>query len=222
LQPYRKNVFLACKTTDRTAAGAAVQLDQSLKRLRTDYLDLYQLHGIVDVKADVDRAFAKGGAMELFIQAKKSGRIRHLGFSAHSEAAALEAMNRYDFDSVLLPVSFSTYYKGNFGQRVIAAAKSKDVAILAIKSLARQKWPANDPARPKYPKCWYQPVADPAEAALALRFTLSQPVSAAIAPGDESIFKMALDLACDFKPITEPETQKLKLLAADLDPIFTS
>jgi len=222
LEPYRKNVFLACKTTERTRAGAAGELENSLKTLRTDYFDLYQLHALTDLEKDVDAAFARGGAMEVFIEAKKSGRVRHLGFSAHSVEAALVAMDRYDFDSILFPVNFATFYRGNFGPRVISRAQQKGMACLALKALARQKWPGNAPLREKYPKCWYQPVTDPVEAEQALRFTLSQPITAAIPPGEESLFRLAIDLAMKFKPLTPEQNDSLKTLAGDLDPIFSA
>jgi len=220
LEPYRKKVFLACKTGQRRREGALEELNESLKRLRTDYLDLYQLHSITDVKKDVDAVFAKGGAIEVFLEAKKQGRVRYLGFSAHSEQAALAAMERYDFDSVLLPINFATFYKGNFGRRVIDAAKSKGMAILALKSLARQQWPKGDPSRKQYPKCWYQPLTELQEARLGLYFTLSQPVTAAIPPGEESLFRMALDLALDFKPISTQDLEKVKQMGESLNPIF--
>jgi aryl-alcohol dehydrogenase-like predicted oxidoreductase len=222
LEPYRKKVFLACKTTERSREGALKELTESLKRLRTDYLDLYQLHAITDVEKDVDAVFAKGGAMEVFIEAKKQGQVRHLGFSAHSEQAALAAMERYDFDSMLFPINFATYYKGNFGPRVIAAAKSRGVARLALKALARQQWPQGDPTRKEYGKCWYQPLAARQEAKLGLYFTLSQPVTAAIPPGEESLFRMALELAMDFEPISTQDMEKAKQMAATLNPIFQS
>jgi len=220
LEPYRKKVFLACKTGQRRREGAAKELRESLKRLRTDYLDLYQLHSITDVKNDVDAVFAKGGAIEAFLEAKKQGRIRYLGFSAHSEQAALAAMDRYDFDSVLLPINFATFYKGDFGSKVIAAAKSKGTAILALKSMARQQWPDDDPSRKQYPKSWYQPLTKRQEASLALSFTLSQPITAAIPPGEESLFRMALDLAMNFKPISRQDLEKIKQMAESLNPIF--
>ncbi len=220
LEPYRKKVFLACKTGQRKREGALKELNESLKRLRTDYLDLYQLHSITNVKNDVDAVFAKGGAMEVFLEAKKQGRIRYLGFSAHSEQAALAAMDRYDFDSVLLPINFAAFYKGNFGPKVITAAKSKGMAILALKSLARQQWPEDDPLRKQYPKCWYQPVTGRENARLALYFTLSQPVTAAIPPGEESLFRMALDLALNFKPLSRRDFEKIKHMAESLNPIF--
>jgi aryl-alcohol dehydrogenase-like predicted oxidoreductase len=220
LKPYRKKVFLACKTGQRRREGASEELNESLKRLRTDYLDLYQLHSITDVKDDVDAVFAKGGAIEVFLEAKKQGRIRYLGFSAHSEQAALAAMDRYDFDSVLLPINFATFYKGDFGPRVIAAAKSKGTAILALKSLARQEWSEDDPLRKQYPKCWYQPLIERDDARLALYFTLSQPITAAIPPGEESLFRMALDLALNFKPISRRDLEKVKQTAESINPIF--
>jgi aryl-alcohol dehydrogenase-like predicted oxidoreductase len=220
LEPYRKKVFLACKTTQRERGGAAAELKESLKRLRTDYFDLYQLHAITDVEKDVDSIFAKGGAMEVFIEARKQGRIRYLGFSAHSEEAALAAMERFDFDSILFPINFATFYKGNFGPKVIAAAKSKGVAILALKSLARQIWPKGDPSRKKYSKCWYQPLTEREEARLGLYFTLSQPVTAAIPPGEESLFRMAVDLAMNLKPISKNDLKKVKQMAGSLNPIF--
>ncbi|UCD30637.1 MAG: aldo/keto reductase [Planctomycetota bacterium] len=220
LKPYRKNVFLACKTGQRKREGAEMELKRSLKRLKTDYFDLYQLHAIIDVKKDVDTAFAKGGAMEVFIEARKSGMIRHLGFSVHTIEAAFAAMDRYDFDSVLFPVNFACFAEGNFGPQIMAKAKSKGLARLALKAMARQEWPKNDPERKRYKKCWYQPVTDPHEAELALRFTLSQPVTAAIPPGDESLFRLALDIARKFKPITTREEKELIKLAKTLNPIF--
>jgi aryl-alcohol dehydrogenase-like predicted oxidoreductase len=220
LEPYRKKVFLACKTTQRKRLGAAAELKESLKRLRTDYFDLYQLHAITDVKKDVDTVFAKGGAMEVFIEARKQGQIRYLGFSAHSEEAALAAMERFDFDSILFPINFATFYKGNFGHKVIATAKSKGVARLALKSLARQRWPKDDPSRKEYSKCWYQPLTEREEARLGLYFTLSQPVTAAIPPGEESLFRMAVDLAMSLKPISIDDIEKVKQMAKSLNPIF--
>ncbi len=221
LQPYRKNVFLACKTTQRKGKEAAAELTGSLKRLRTDHVDLYQLHAITDVKKDVDTAFAKGGAMEAFIKAKASGQVRHLGFSAHSEEAALAALDRYDFDSILFPVNFACYYKGNFGPRVVAKAQAKGAATLAIKAMARQKWPENHPDRKKYGNCWYQPLTDPEEAALGLRFALSQPVTAAVSPAEACLFQLGLRLATDVRRMTAEDEEKLRRLAAGLTPVFS-
>lgn len=220
LEPYRKNVFLACKTGKRDRAGAEAELKQSLERLRTDHFDLYQLHHITDVAKDVDAAFAKGGAMEVLIQAKKEGRVRFLGFSAHSQEAALAAMDRYDFDSALFPLNFACVHKGHFGPPIIAKAKEKGVAMLALKALARQRWPKNDPRRAKYPTCWYQPLTDLDDAEMSLRYTLSQPIVAAIPPASDRMHRLAMALAMDYQPIQPEQEQALKTLAEGLNPIF--
>ena len=220
LEPYRKDVFLACKTGQRTAEDAQKEFDRSLELLRTDYFDLYQLHGVTSVEDDIDVAFAKGGAMEVLLAAKESGQVRHLGFSAHSEDAAVAAMERYDFDSVLFPVNFATWNKGNFGPRIMAKAQEIGAARFALKGLARQRWPENDPAREKFGKCWYQPLTDPREADIGLRWTLSQSITAAVTPGEESLFRLAMDIAQRFTPVNEGETAEAIALADSLDPIF--
>jgi aryl-alcohol dehydrogenase-like predicted oxidoreductase len=222
LEPYRKNVFLACKTTRRQREGAEAELKESLRRLRTDHLDLYQLHALIDLKKDVDTVFGKGGAMEVLIPAKKAGQIRHLGFSAHSVEAAQAAMGRYAFDSILFPINAAAYLKGDFGPQIVKLAGSRGVALLALKAMARQVWPKNDPEKKKYSKCWYQPLTDSREAELGIRFTLSQPVTAAVPPGEPQLFRLALDVASRFKPLSAQEQDELKTLVAGLTPIFKS
>jgi aryl-alcohol dehydrogenase-like predicted oxidoreductase len=219
LRPYRKEVFLACKTLQRDKSGAAEELHQSLRKLQTDHFDLYQLHALSKAE-EVDQVFAQDGAMETFVQAKKEGKVRFLGFSAHSAEAALLAIGRFDFDTVLFPVNFVCFIKGHFGPQVIAAAKEKKMGVLALKALARQPWP-DDKQRRDWPKCWYQPILDPEEAALSLRFTLSQPVTAAVPPGDKRLFSKALELAPGFTPLQAEEELRVKQIAAGLSPLFS-
>ncbi len=220
LEPYRKSVFLACKTTARDRETAEMEFQRSLERLRTDYFDLYQLHGITSVEKDVEPVFAKNGVMDMLVEKRKAGQIRYIGFSAHSTEASLAAMDRFDFDSLLFPFNFAAYHKGKFGQRVMAKAQEKGVARLALKAMARQRWQENDPQRSQFPKCWYEPLADRESAALALRWTLSQPITAAIPPGEVPLFNMALDIAEDFRPISEEEEKSLLAMATDLVPVF--
>jgi len=218
LIPFRKNVFLACKTTKRDRQGAEAELNQSLQILQTGHFDLYQLHGLTKPE-EVEQAFGPAGAMETFLKAKKEGKIRFIGFSAHSEEAALLAMDKFDFDTILFPINFACLLKAGFGPKVIARAKEKKMGILALKILARQKWP-EESMRKSNPKCWYQPITDPDEGELAFKFTLSQPITAAVPPGDPRIFKRALELAHQYTPIQPEEESKLRALAAGLNPIF--
>jgi predicted aldo/keto reductase-like oxidoreductase len=220
LEPYRKQSFLACKTNKRTAAEAKEEFARSLERLRTDHFDLYQLHSLTDVEKDVDAAFAAGGVMELLLEEKKQGRIKYLGFSAHSVAAALAALNRYEFDSVLFPVNFASWMDGDFGPQILKLAYERGAARLALKAMARGRWKEGDPRRQDFKKCWYEPLSDPREADLGLRFTLSQPVTSAIPPGDENLFRLAVDLAMKFRPIDDKGEAELAALAKDVRLIF--
>ena len=100
----RNDVFLACKTGERNNKEAEKSLYDSLKLLKTDHIDLYQMHGITSME-DVDTVLSKNGCLEFFSNAKDKGLIRHIGFSAHSQEASIALMSQYDFDSVLFPLT---------------------------------------------------------------------------------------------------------------------
>ncbi|MFP5232823.1 MAG: aldo/keto reductase [Acidobacteriota bacterium] len=220
LKPYRDKFFLACKTGKRGRAEAAAALDQSLQLLETDHVDLYQHHAVTTLE-DVDRIMGPGGAQEAFLAARKAGKVRYLGFSAHSEEAALAMLDRFEFDTVLFPINFVLASKRNFGPQVIARAHEKGVGMLAIKAMAKSKWPEGLAKTDKpNPKEWYEPCSLPEQAALALRWTLSQRITAAIPPGDERYFPLAMYVAQNFKPITPEEEQYLIAGATDATPIF--
>lgn len=213
----RDGVFLACKTGRRDAEGAEFELYRSLKHLQTTYLDLYQLHAISSVE-EVEQVFAPGGAMEPILKAREDGAIRNIGFSAHSPEAAIRAMELFDFTSALFPVNFVTWTEGNFGPQILAKAEEKGVARLALKAMARTNW--QEGATRNFPNCWYEPLTDPHLAELALKFTLSLPITAAIPPGDPRLFRLAMQLAAEFRPITPEEQAELQTYARDLTPIF--
>ena len=221
LKPYRKNCFLACKTTRRDKAGAKEELDQSLKNLKTDYFDLYQLHALTDIEKDVKAALGKDGAIQTFIEARKAGVIRHLGFSAHSAEAALLAMNEFDFDTILYPINFCMHYKGNFDKEVLVEAKKRDMGILALKSMARQKWHEEDKKK-QYPKCWYEPITEPEFARKALAWTFQQGANAILPPGDEKLFRIAMDIGPGLADIKDISNEELETLSKNLDPLFTA
>lgn len=218
LEPYRKNVFLACKTQKRDAAGCKQELDNSLKVLRTDHFDLYQLHVIKDPVKDVDAAFMKGGCMETILEAKKAGVIRHIGFSSHTVEAALAALNRYDFDSVMFPLNFASIYKGEFGDKILELAKQKNVARVSIKAMVKQEWPAGAD-KGKWRHLWYEPL-EGADAALAIRWALSQEITAAVPPADETCLWAMMDVGQNYKPITPEESKQLAAMAQNLNPLF--
>jgi aryl-alcohol dehydrogenase-like predicted oxidoreductase len=220
LKPYRDSFFLACKTGKRDKAGAAAALDDSLKLLETDHVDLYQHHAVTTID-EVNRIMGPGGAHEAFEAGRKAGKIRYLGFSAHSEDAALALLDHFDFDTVLFPVNFVLVSQRNFGPRVIARAQEKGIGMLAIKAMAKSKWRAGiEQDQKPNPKEWYEPCSVPEQAALALRWTLSQQITAAIPPGDERYFPLAMYVAQNFQPISMEEEKYLIASAADAVPIF--
>lgn len=219
LEPYRKNVFLACKTTQRDAAGAQRDLEQSLRRLKTDHFDLYQFHAVTKMD-EVERIFAPGGAAETFVKAREQGKARYIGCSAHSEEAAIAMMDRIELASILFPTNFVLWAHG-FGPRVIEHAKRKGVARLALKALAYRPWPkGTDRSKTGHPKAWYEPIEGSDLALKALRFTLSEDITAAIPPGDEEIFQMALNLAPRVTPLSAAEREALLASAKDIEPLF--
>jgi aryl-alcohol dehydrogenase-like predicted oxidoreductase len=219
LAPYRKNSFLACKTEGRTKDDSRKQLEESLRLLKTDHVDLYQFHALTKM-TDLDKVLGPGGAMETMEAAKKEGKIRYIGFSVHSAETAVAAMDRYPFDTVLFPVNFVLFSQAKFGPQILKKAQEKNMGILALKAMAKTTWPASEKKNHPEPKCWYQPAAYPNEAALGLRWTLGHPITAALPPGDEKYFRLAMDVAQNYKPLEPHEETALLSGAAGAEPIF--
>ncbi|MGB8359654.1 MAG: aldo/keto reductase [Bacteroidales bacterium] len=219
LEPYRKDVFLACKTGMRTKAESRKELEQSLKNLRTDHFDLYQHHAVTTLE-EVDTILGPGGAMETFTEARAEGKIRFIGFSAHSVEAAMALMDRSDFDTILFPFNYATWNAGNFGPQVLERAREKKMGILALKAMAKGPW-KEGADRSGYPKCWYEPLTSIEDITMGLRFTLSHPITAAIPPGEEKLFRQALSVAGNLKPLRKTELQSIKEKALKGVPLFS-
>ncbi len=217
LEPYRQSVFLACKTQKRRADEALEELHRSLKLMRTDYFDLYQLHAVTTTE-DVEQILGPRGALETFVRAQEQGKARFLGFSAHSEEAAEALLDAFPFDSMLFPFNWTCWHQGNFGPRALEKAQEVGVGLLALKALAKRKWKEGE--EHVWPKCWYAPVESYEEASLALRFTLSRPVTAAVAPGQPELFDWACRAAETFTPLSDEEEALVAQRSEGLAPIF--
>ena len=203
----RSKIFLACKTKMRDKDGALKELERSLKRLKTDHFDLYQLHHI-RTPEEVKQALGPGGAMETILKAKEQGKIRYIGFSAHTTKGALEAMNGFRFDTVMFPINFVEMFKIGFGKAVLELANEQGAAVLAIKTMSKGPWPQGMERTRKW---WYRATETQDETNAALRFTLSQKqVVAGIPPSFLDLLDLAIEAGRTYKPITDAETQKLK------------
>lgn len=213
----RGEIFLASKTKMRDKEGARKELERSLRRLKTDYFDLYQLHYLWNPE-DVDKVLGPGGALETLLQARQEGKIRHIGFSAHTTKAALQMMRGFRFDSVMFPINFVEYFKIGFGQDVMKLANQQGAALLSIKTMSRGRWP-QDKERTR--KWWYQSVEEEREVDLAVRFALSQQgVVAGIPPSFLDLLDKGIIAGKAFRPITNQETDELETLAASCLSVF--
>jgi aryl-alcohol dehydrogenase-like predicted oxidoreductase len=135
LKSRRREVFLATKFEARTCDGVMRQLEESLKRLRTDYLDLYQVH-LIESRADLDRLAARGGALEALRKVRDQKVTRFIGFTGHLDAEAMaEAARRFDFDTMLIALNHYEERRGDFEGGAIPAAADRNLGIMIIKAI---------------------------------------------------------------------------------------
>lgn len=213
----RSRYFLACKTKKRDAEGARQELETSLQKLKTDHFDLYQLHHLVKPD-EVKQALGPGGALEAILKAREQGKLKWIGFSAHTTKAALEALKGYRFDTVMFPINFVEFYTRDFGREVLALARERGAAVLAIKPLSWGAWPQDAKRNRQW---WYRCVEEPGDVELAVRFTLSQPgVVACVPPSFVDLFERAVAAARKFRPLDDVAVETLKKMAQDCGSIF--
>ncbi len=218
LIPYRKDIYIACKTTCRDAENAKREMEQSLKHLHTDYFDNYQLHSIT-TKEDVDKVFSKGGAFEVILKAKEEGIIKHLGITCHSEEAAMHAINTYDFETMLFPINWGLLMHKGFGKNAIALAQEKGMGILGMKGLVERAWEENED-RSMYPKSWCKPIyPDEKDFRIAaLKYSLKSGAMSLVMPGTFECFEFAIEnLDKILEPITDADTALLEAKANEIN-----
>ena len=222
LARQRQRFFLGCKTMERTKAGAAAEMHRSLERLQTQAFDLYQIHAITSMQ-ELDEATHTGGALDAIVEARAAGLTRFIGITGHgwkSPAIFLEALKRFDFDSVLFPLNFIQYadpvYRRN-AEELISQCRARDVATMVIKSVARGPWDE----QPKTHNTWYQPFDDPQHIQQGIDFALSQDVSAICTAGDTRILPLILEACERFTPLEEEVQQKLIAGASEFAPLFS-
>ena len=169
---------------------------------------------------DVETIVGPGGALEAFVAARDQGLVRFLGFSAHSEEAALSLMEHYEFDTILFPVNYVCWYQGYFGPAVLDKAQQKGMGILALKTLAKKPWP--DGEERKWAKTWYSPVDTYEEARTALRWTLSRPVTACVCPSHAELLWWMIEAEKEITPLTSEEEDAIAQSTDNITPIFAT
>ncbi len=137
---YRARVFLMSKIDGRTSEAAARQLDESLRRLQTDHLDLLQFHEVIRLE-DPDRIFAPGGALEAVLAARKAGKVRYIGFTGHKDPLVhlrmleVAAQHQFQFDTVQMPLNVMDAHFRSFAARVLPVALEQGIGVLGMKSM---------------------------------------------------------------------------------------
>ncbi len=214
----RGEIFLASKTKQRDAAGARSELERSLTRLKTDHLDLYQMH-VMSTAAEVKQVFGPGGAMETLLKAREEGKTRWLGFSAHTKGAALELLRQFKFDTVMYPVNFLEHFTHQFDPEVLELARSEGAAVLAIKPVSAGGWkPGETRTRNGY---WYRTLEEQDEIGQALRFTLSlDPVVSAIPTSFTDIAEKSILAGVSYRPATDADISALRAMTEKYQPLF--
>jgi aryl-alcohol dehydrogenase-like predicted oxidoreductase len=140
----RESIFHTSKSADRTRQGALAELRQTLDRLNTRYLDLWQIHDVRDQK-DLDMISAKGGALEAFVEARDLGLVRNIGVTGHHDPQILtQAVKMWPVDAVLMPVNPVEEIIGGFLTHTLEAARKKGIAIIGMKVLGAKHYIAKD------------------------------------------------------------------------------
>lgn len=195
----RNKAFLMTKLDGRTQKAAEQQLEQSLRRLRTDHIDLVQMHEVIRMN-DPERIFAPGGAMEALLAAKQAGKLRFIGFTGHKDPAIhahmldTAAKHGFVFDTVQMPVNVMDAHYKSFAKTIIPKARATDTAVLGMKPLGSG----------------IILLSGAVEAPECLRYSMSQPVSVQITGCDTmGVLEQALAAALSFSPMPIAEQERL-------------
>lgn len=189
LRERRSQVFLASKSHARDRKGAASHLEESLRNMKTDYLDLWMIHDM-RTEDDIDAVFGPGGALEAFVEAREKGKAKYLGVTGHHDPVIIrKCLEAFDFDTVLVPVNPAEPFYKCFLDEVVPVASVKDTAIMGMKVYMRGQLQA--PKR------------------LLLSYALTQPIATAVVGCDnlEQLNENA-EAASSFQPLKYKEIQR--------------
>jgi aryl-alcohol dehydrogenase-like predicted oxidoreductase len=221
LDQHRAHFYLATKSDARTAKEAKEELHRSLERMRVDYVDLWQLHNLVD-PIEWDIALSPGGAIEVAVEAMAQGLIRAVGVTGHGLQVAAthrRSLERFDFDAVLLPYNYITmqkpYYAENFNA-LLSTCQERNVAVQTIKSIAYRPWMGREHTR----TTWYTPLEDQKDIDMAVHWVLKQPGIFLNTVGDIALLPKVLDAANRFQAGPSDEDMQAMVARLNIEPLF--
>ncbi len=219
----RDEIFLGCKTTERTRDGAARSIHASLERLGVQSFDLFQMHSVGTMEK-LDQSFAPGGAMEAIVAARDEGLTRFIGITGHGLDAPkvhAEALRRFPFDTVMFPVNFVLYtnvpeYRRDY-ETLLALCRAQDVGIHIIKTLAKAPW--NGREHPNT-KPWYEPFDDQPTIDDAVAWVANQPIHTMCSSADVTVLPKMLDAAERYRAVSSDALAALAATAPAYAHVF--
>ncbi len=223
MMKHRDHFFLATKSRRRTYQGAKDDLQRSLDRMRVDYVDLWQMHGLTN-PAGWEKAMGSGGALEAFIEARDQGLARFLGVTGHGSKVPVmhrRSLERFEFDSILLPHSFwlmqEPRYASDFDE-LVELCRKRRVAVQTIKSIARRPWES----RPKtFNTYFYEPLKTQEAIVKSVQWGLGFLDSFLITAGDIRLLPQMLDAASRFEKRPSDLVMSAIVDRFDIQPIFS-
>ena len=207
MQKHHKEVFLACKTTERGKTGAWESIKRSLEMLKVDYFDLYQLHGVDDLET-LNAVLSPRGALEAVLEAKEQGLVRHIGITGHRPFVQIEALNRFDFDTLLFPVNrVLAAHRNDFNDftLLLEIAQQKDVGTIGIKAVAKRPWESGM----RMYQTWYEPFDEQTEIDKSLWYALNQGITTTAMPADLHLWPLVIDAAERFRGMDAGEQEEV-------------
>ncbi|WP_226022834.1 aldo/keto reductase [Halomicrobium salinisoli] len=232
LEEHRDEIFLGCKTQERTYYGAWGELQKSLDRLGVDTIDLYQFHAVTEyreleaIKGEYDPELAQGdhdpGALQAFIEAKEEGLIDHIGLTSHGDPSLIrQAIHDIDeLETVMFPFNYTLEAKEGpeYDYRsVLELAREEGLGTLCIKGFAKGPWPDDLPEDERPYNTWYEPYDTEEELVECLRFALSHGMTSIPNAGDPDLVPTILEAAEDYEPMSEAEQSELRERARDAE-----
>ena len=221
METHRDEFFLATKTGERTRVEASNEIQRSLERLRTDHVDLIQLHNLVD-EDEWRTAFSAGGVLEAVVEAKQDGLVRFIGVTGHGVTVArqhLRSLQEYPFDSVLLPYNFpmsrNARYVADF-EELVAVCVDRGVALQTIKAITRGPWGDHEPTA----NTWYEPLTDQDAIDTAVGWVLGRDGVFLNTVGDTHLLPKVIDAAERFTQRPNDEQMRKLETAFGLEPLF--
>jgi predicted aldo/keto reductase-like oxidoreductase len=217
----RKDFFLGCKTMERDKQGAIDEFQRSLARLQVDYFDLYQLHAVTTM-LELDACTSHGGALEGVREMQKAGLTKYIGITGHGMDAPkifIEALSRFDFDSVLFPIYPALFTEPDYRENALTLldlCEEKDVGVMIIKSVAKEPWGEQE----HHLHTWYKPLEDQQQIEKNINFVLSHKLTHICTPGDYRLLDKVFTACESFRPMSKEDQDALIQSQTGLELIF--